>query len=134
MISCDIQTRVRYGETDRMGYAYYGYYPLYYEMGRTELLRKYGFAYKDLEDSGILLPVSRLEIDYIAPAFYDEVLTIRTIIKTKPTVKIVFYYEIYNSKNQLINKALSELVFVDAKTRRPCRPPKTFTDLMDILF
>ncbi|HOK51714.1 MAG TPA: hotdog domain-containing protein, partial [Bacteroidales bacterium] len=85
MIQGEIKVRVRYGETDRMGYAYYGYYPFYYEMGRTELLRNYGLTYKELEDSGTLLPVSRLEIHYIAPALYDEVLTIRTSIPQKPS-------------------------------------------------
>lgn len=133
MIQGEIKVRVRYGETDRMGYAYYGYYPFYFEMGRTELLRNYGLTYRELEDSGILLPVSRLEISYLAPALYDEVLTIRTAIPTKPSVKIIFNYEVFNEKNELINKALTELVFVDAVTRKPCRPPQYFTDRINLL-
>jgi len=128
MIQGEIKVRVRYGETDRMGYAYYGYYPFYYEMGRTELLRSYGLTYKELEDSGTLLPVTRLEIKYLAPALYDEVLTIRTTIPKKPSVKIIFNYEVFNEKNELINTATTELVFVDAATRKPCRPPKYFMD------
>jgi acyl-CoA thioester hydrolase len=128
MIQGEIKVRVRYGETDRMGYAYYGYYPFYYEMGRTELLRCYGLTYKELEDRGTLLPVSRLEIKYLAPALYDEVLTIRTTIPKKPSVKIIFNYEVFNEKNELINTATTELVFVDAVTRKPCRPPKYFMD------
>jgi len=128
MIQGEIKVRVRYGETDRMGYAYYGYYPFYYEMGRTELLRSYGLTYKELEDRGTLLPVSRLEIKYLAPALYDEVLTIRTTIPKKPSVKIIFNYEVFNEKNELINTATTELVFVDAVTRKPCRPPKYFMD------
>ncbi|MCX7985924.1 MAG: acyl-CoA thioesterase [Bacteroidales bacterium] len=131
MIQGEIKVRVRYGETDRMGYAYYGCYPLYYEMGRTELLREYGLTYKELEDSGTLLPVSRLEINYIAPALYDEVLTVRTTIRQKPTVKIIFNYEIFNEKNELINTAITELVFVNASTRKPCRPPKYFMERID---
>ena len=134
MISCDVQLRVRYGETDRMGYAYYGFYPLYYEVGRTELLRQYGLTYKELEDSGILLPVADMHVDYYSPAQYDELLTVRTIIKEKPGVKIVFTYEIYNSKNELINKATTTLVFVKANNRKPCRPPKSFNDIMDKAF
>ncbi|MGC8823281.1 MAG: acyl-CoA thioesterase [Bacteroidales bacterium] len=133
MIQGEIKVRVRYGETDRMGYAYYGYYPFYYEMGRTELLRSYGLTYRELEDSGILLPVSRLEIQYLAPALYDEVLTIRTTILKKPSVKIIFNYEVFNEENELINKAITELVFVDGVTRKPCRPPKYFTDRINQL-
>lgn len=131
MISCDVQIRVRYGETDRMGYAYYGFYPLYYEVGRTELLRQFGLTYKELEDSGILLPVADLHIDYYAPAYYDELLTIRTTIKEKPGVKVLFFYEVYNSKNEIINKASTTLAFVRSSDRKPCRPPKSFSDIMD---
>jgi acyl-CoA thioester hydrolase len=134
MISCDVQIRVRYGETDRMGYAYYGYYPLYYEVGRTELLRQYGLTYKELEDDGILLPVADMHIEYIAPAYYDELLTVRTIIKEKPGVKIIFNYEVYNAKEELINKSVTTLVFVKAVDRRPCRPPKSFNDIMNKVF
>jgi acyl-CoA thioester hydrolase len=134
MISCDVQIRVRYGETDRMGYAYYGFYPLYYEVGRTELLRQYGLAYKDIEDSGVLLPVADMHIDYYAPAIYDEVITVRTTITEKPGVKILFLYELFNSKNELINKATTTLVFVRASDRKPCRPPKTFNDIMEKAF
>lgn len=134
MISCETQIRVRYGETDRMGYAYYGYYPLYYEVGRTELLRKYGFRYKDMEDSGILLPVSDMHVEYYSPATYDELITIRTSVLKKPGVKIEFLYEIFNEKNELINKATTTLVFVKADSRKPCKPPKSFAENVDKLF
>jgi acyl-CoA thioester hydrolase len=130
MITCDLEIRVRYGETDRMGYAYYGYYPLYYEQGRSELLRLFGLSYRDMEDSGILLPVADMHVEYFAPAFYDELITVRTSVLKKPSVKIVFLYEIFNSKNELINKATTTLVFVDGKTRKPCRPPMHFMDAM----
>lgn len=128
MISCDVQIRVRYGETDRMGYSYYGNYPLYYEVGRTELLRQLGLTYKELEDSGILLPVKDLHVEYIAAAIYDELITIKTSIRNKPGIKIIFFYEIYNSKNELINKATTTLVFVSAENRKPCRPPDIFNE------
>jgi acyl-CoA thioester hydrolase len=134
MIKCDIQLRVRYGETDRMGYAYYGNYPLYYEVGRTELLRQFGLTYKEIEDNGILLPVADLHIDYTFPALYDELLTIRTFVKEKPGVKIKFYYEVYNSKNELINTATTTLVFVNLKSRKPCRPPESFMKKIEDFF
>ena len=134
MITCDIKMRVRYGETDRMGYAYYGNYPLYYEVGRTELLRKYELTYKSLEDDGILLPVSNLTVEYILPAHYDEEITVRTTITEKPGIKIKFHYEIFNSNAELINKAITTLVFVNKKNRKPCRPPKQFIDIISPFF
>jgi acyl-CoA thioester hydrolase len=134
MISCDVKVRVRYGETDRMGYSYYGNYPLYYEVGRTELLRMLGLTYKELEDSGILLPVMDMHVEYINPALYDELITVRTTIKEKPGIKILFFYEIFNSKNELINKATTTLVFVKAENRRPCRPPQIFTEKINGYF
>ncbi len=134
MISCDVKIRVRYGETDRMGYAYYGNYPLYYEVGRTELLRKYGLTYKSLEDDGILLPVKNLIIDYYLPAFYDEEITVRTSVIEKPGIKIKFEYEVYNSMGEIINKATTLLVFVKKENRKPCKPPKKFIEIIDQFF
>jgi acyl-CoA thioester hydrolase len=134
MITSDVQMRVRYGETDRMGYAYYGCYPLYYEIGRTELLRQFDLAYRELEDNGILLPVVNLNVEYIAPALYDELITIKTTVKDKPGVKIVFLYEIFNSRNELINKATTTLVFVDKINRKPCRPPANFMKQIEAYF
>ena len=130
MITCDIKLRIRYGETDRMGYAYYGNYPLYYEVGRTELLRKFGLTYKELEDAGILLPVSDLKIEYYSAALYDEEITIRTTVKEKPGVKIKFIYEIFNSKSELINLASTTLVFVKKENRKPCKPPEHFLEII----
>ena len=134
MISCDTQIRIRYGETDRMGYAYYGYYPFYYEQGRTELLRQFGLSYRDMEDSGIMLPVADLHVDYYAPTYYDELITVRTSVVEKPAAKIVFIYEIFNSKNELINRATTTLVFVKAENRKPCRPPKQFMERISPYF
>lgn len=134
MLSNEIKVRVKYGETDKMGYAYYGCYPLYYEMGRTELLRSHGLIYKELEDTGILLPVVNLKIEYLAPALYDELLTIRTVIKEKPSVKVTFHYEIYNEAGILINQAVTDLVFTNALTRKPCKPPKSFIDVVNKFF
>jgi acyl-CoA thioester hydrolase len=134
MISCDIEFRVRYGETDRMGYAYYGYYPLYYEQGRSELLRQFGISYREMEDSGYLLPVADMNIEYYKPAFYDELIRVRTIVREKPQVKFIFEYEIYNTNNELLNKATTTLVFVHAKTRKPCRAPLFFIEKMEGLF
>ena len=116
--------RVRYGETDQMGYVYYGNYPLYYEVGRTEMIRSLGLTYRDMEEEGVLLPVRSLSINYIEPALYDDLLRLRVILKEMPTVKIHFFYELYNEQGKLLNTGETVLVFVDAKTRRPRRVPQ----------
>ena len=120
----DTSIRVRYGETDQMGYVYYGNYPLYYEVGRTEMLRSVGLSYRTMEEEGIFLPVHSLSIKYIEPARYDDLLTLRVILKELPTAKIHFYYEIYNEQKKLLNTGETVLVFVDAKSRRPRRAPE----------
>jgi acyl-CoA thioester hydrolase len=116
--------RVRYGETDRMGYVYYGNYPLYYEVGRTEMLRSAGLSYRAMEEEGILLPVHSLTVKYTEPARYDDLLTLRVILKELPVVKIHFYYEIYNEQGKLLNTGETVLAFVDTNTRRPRRAPE----------
>ncbi len=123
MISHTSEIRVRYGETDKMGVVYYGTYPLYYEVARTELMRNYGIAYKYLEENGIQLPVIHLDCNYFKPAFYDDIIKIITTIKEIKGSKIVFEYELYNSTNVLINKASTTLIFVNSATGKPCRPP-----------
>ena len=72
--------RVRYSETDQMGYCYYGNYAQYFEVGRVEALRSIGMSYKSLEDRGIMLPVSDFQVTYKTPAKYDDQLTIQTKI------------------------------------------------------
>ena len=128
MYVTETQVRVRYGESDRMGYAYYGNYPLYYEVGRTEMLRNLGLTYKELEDDGIILPVINLQSNYLSAAFYDDLLTIKTYLKELPAVRIKFEYEIYNEKGEKLNFGETTLVFTDAKTRKPRRPPQYFLE------
>lgn len=124
MISDKISFRVRYGETDQMSYVYHGNYPSYLEMGRIEWLRKIGISYKKMEESGIMLPVIRININYKNPGKYDDVLTVTTTLKKLPSARIDFHYEIYNSDNQLITTAETTLVFVNMATNKPIRAPK----------
>lgn len=124
----ETQVRVRYGESDRMGYSYYGNYPLYYEVGRTEMLRALGLTYKEMEDSGIILPVINLQCNYLNPAYYDDLLTVKTYLKELPSVRIRFEYEIYNSSGEKLNYGETTLVFTNAKSRKPCRPPEYFIE------
>ncbi len=117
------QTRVRYGETDQMGYAYYGVYAQYFEMGRVEWLRSLGVSYKSMEDSGVMLPVVNLEVKYIKPAKYDDLLTIKTTISKIPSVKIEFTYEILNQNDELLTTGYTSLVFIDMEKNKPTRCP-----------
>lgn len=121
------QIRVRYGETDRMGYCYYGNYAQYLEIGRVEAMRKLGIVYKELENEGLLLPVSTLNIKYKYPAFYDDELTIQTTIDQIVGARIFFSYKVY-CLEKLIVEAETILVFVDKNTNKPILCPKLFWD------
>ena len=130
MIEFEHQVRVRYAEADRMGYVYYGNYAVYFEVARVEMLRSLGLPHKLLEDKGIILPVSDFSVQYKKPAFYDDLLTIKTTIRKKPSVRIVFDYETFNEKGELLNTASVTLVFVSKATGKPVNP----TDEFNIVF
>jgi acyl-CoA thioester hydrolase len=120
--------RVRYAETDQMGYAYYGNYSIYYEVARVDALRQMGLNYKEIEEGGIMLPVLSLNIKFIKPAFYDDLLTIKTVIKELPTARISFNYEIFNEAGDILNKGDTTLVFINMATKKPCAAPAFFID------
>ncbi len=128
MYSSETKIRVRYGETDRMGYMYYGHYPEYFEVSRTDMIRSLGLSYREIEDLGIIMPVRSLKVDYKTPALYDEVLTVKSFLKKLPEIKLDIDYEIYNEENKLVCTGNTILAFVDVKTRRPRRAPDFFID------
>ena len=115
---------MRYSETDQMGVVYHGNYAQFFELGRTEWLRKLGVTYKDMEIGGIMLPVISLTCNFIKSAIYDDILTIETILVKKPIVKIEFTYNITNQNNELICTGHSVLAFMNMKTSRPTRCPE----------
>ncbi len=129
MIKAEVKLRVRYGETDQMGYAYYGVYAQYYEVGRVEAMRVLGFSYKDVEAKGILLPVVDFTINYKKPAYYDDEITIVTSIKELPrAARITFDYECYNQQKELLNTGQVTLVFIDKAKNKPCVAPDWFVN------
>ncbi len=134
MFEAETQIRVRYAETDQMGYVYYGNYATYYEVARVEALRLMGLSYKELEDEGVMMPVLENCSRYIVPAKYDELLTVKVFIKERPKVRINFHYEIYNPSGKLIHTGETELVFVKVDTRRPCLIPDRFITLINKYF
>ena len=134
MYSHSTKIRVRYGETDQMGYVYYGNYAQYYEVGRVEMLRSLGMSYSSMEADGIMMPVLELKCKYIKPALYDQEITVKTIIKTLPGIRIFFEYELYNEKEELINIGATTLVFVDMKKNKPTNPPENFMEKLSVFF
>jgi acyl-CoA thioester hydrolase len=123
------QIRVRYSETDQMRVVYHGNYAQYFEIGRVEWLRDKGISYKWMEENGIMLPVVSLTMNYKKPARYDELLTLKTILKNRTSVKIEFDYELYNESDELLTTGNSILVFVDMKTGRPISPPQYILEI-----
>src|SRR5262245_66488330 len=95
MTSGEIQIRVRYAETDQMGLLHHANYLVYFEQGRTELLRAQGFSYRDIEDQGFYLVLTKVQVRYRAPAYYDDLLTLRTTLARTTLVKIEHRYELF---------------------------------------
>jgi acyl-CoA thioester hydrolase len=125
MLTTTTEIRVRYGETDRMGYLYYGNYALYYEVGRTDMIRQLGISYRRMEDQGILLPVAELRSRFLRPALYDDLVSVKTILKEWPQdSRISFHSELYNEAGELLNTGVTTLVFLDAGTRRKTMMPE----------
>lgn len=114
-----------------MGVVYHGNYAQFFEIGRTEWLRNLGVTYKKMEDSGIMLPVINLQCNFMKSALYDDLLTIHTVIKKKPTFKIEFDYEIKNQNNELICTGNSVLAFINMKTMKPTRCPAYLLALLE---
>jgi len=134
MLSAEIKIRVRYGEVDRMGYLHHGNYALFFEEGRTELLRGFGLSYRNMEDEGILLPLREMNIRYIKPVLYDDEVIVETRLVNMPTAKLEFEYFMRNIDGEVLSEAKTTLVFTDAKTRKARRAPQYFLDLISPYF
>ena len=107
-----------------MQYVYYGNYAAYYEVGRVEAFRSLGYTYKEMESElGVMMPVMAMQIRYIRPAFYDDLLTLTTSIRQLPDMDILFHFEIKNEQGKLLNGATVKLCFVDTKTGKRCPTP-----------
>ena len=129
------QIRVRYGETDQMGFLYYGNYALYYEVGRAEAIRQLGFTYRELEEMSIMMPVVELNSQYFRPAMYDNLITVKTILKELPEgSKIKFHSELYNEKQELLNRGVTTLVFYDPQQKQKVNMPQQLMDCLAPFF
>ncbi len=131
----EFRKRVRYGETDQMGYLYYGNYAQYYEIGRVEMLRSLGLTYREMEaQHHILMPVVSMQIRFVRPAYYDEMITIRTALRQLPEKHIVFHMELFNEENKLVNGGNVRLCFVDAISRKAISAPSFLIDKLSPYF
>lgn len=131
MIQTETQIRVRYAEADRMGYAYHGHYAEYFEIARCDWCRQLGMPYKEIEERGIIMPVVELNMKYLRPAFYDDVLTVKIILKEKPDRRIVMEGEFYNQQQKLTTLASASIAFVEKETMKPVRVPEFISEAIE---
>lgn len=135
MFRHETQIRVRYAETDQMGYLYYGNYATYYEVGRAEMIRSLGLTYQSMEDDyGILMPVMSLQMRFVRPARYDELITVRTELRQLPQQHIVFHHELFNPKGKLVNGGSVKLCFVDQASNKTVAAPSFLTEKLQPYF
>jgi acyl-CoA thioester hydrolase len=124
MIEHETYLRVRYAETDQMGYCYYGNFAQYYEVGRAELIRSLGLSYRDMErDHGVLMPVMSLNIRYIRAAKYDDRLKLVTSLRKMPDRTVVFHTDIYNEEGKLVNGGTVKLSFISSSDHQSMIAP-----------
>ena len=125
MFVSETKLRVRYAETDQMGVVYHSNYFPYFESARAESIRQLGFTYADMEKLGVIMPVIEVQCKYLRPAVYDDLLTVKTILKELPVHhKIEFYHEVYNEKKELLAVGRIVLYFMEAKTmQKTIMPP-----------
>ncbi|HTR29981.1 MAG TPA: thioesterase family protein [Puia sp.] len=117
MFTSETKIRVRYAETDQMNVVYHGNYAQYFEVGRVESIRKLGLSYKDVEASGIVMPVIEWTAKFVRPARYDDLLTVRTAVKKWPVdYRIEFHQEVYNEEGQLLTTGKVLIYFLKAGT------------------
>ena len=127
--------RVRYGETDQMGYLYYGKYAEYYEVGRAEAIRSLGMSYQEMEKAHkIMMPVMSLQMRFVRPALYDELLTVRTTLRQLSLDTITFHHEIFNEKKKLVNGGSVKLCFVDMATNKSVAAPTYLIEALKVFF
>ena len=134
MYTHEVKIRVRYADTDQMGYVYYGNYAAYYEVARVESFRSLGYAYKNLEEAGVMMPVLELRVKYLLPAKYDDLLTVKVTIPDFPKVKIRYIYDVYNEQGEHLNTGETTLAFINMESGRPTRMPEVMNQLLKPYF
>ncbi len=135
MFIAETQIRVRYADTDQMKVVYHGNYAQYFESARSESIRKLGFTYKDMEAMGIIMPVTELHTKFIRPAYYDELLTIKTTLRELSLhPRIEFHHEIFDEKGGLLTVGRVVLYFLDAHTMKKTSMPQPLYARLEVFF
>jgi acyl-CoA thioester hydrolase len=135
MFISEAKVRVRYAETDQMGVVYHSNFFLYYEVARAESIRQLGFTYADMEKLGVIMPVIEVQSRFFRPALYDDLLTVKTILKELPVHhKIEFHHEIYNDKTELLVTGRIILYFMEAKTMKRTTMPSQLVEKLQPYF
>jgi acyl-CoA thioester hydrolase len=128
MLTTESRITVRYAETDQMGVVYHANYLVWCEIGRTELIEELGFRYADMENSGILSPVTSINLSYKAPALYGEDVTVLTWIEAYTGIRITYGYEIRNQSGDVCVTGFSEHACVKKESFRPISVKKHFPE------
>lgn len=129
------EIRVRYAETDQMNVVYHGNYAQYFEVGRGDSIRNLGLTYKDMEAMGIIMPIVDFQAKFLRPAHYDDLLTIKTMLKELPTDhKIEYHQEVYNQHGKLLTIGRVVLYFIDANTKQKTNMPQKFMEIIQPFF
>ncbi len=135
MFVSETKIRVRYAETDQMGVVYHSNYFPYFESARAESIRQLGFTYADMEKMGVIMPVVDVHCRYLRPALYDDLLTIKTMLKELPAHhKIEFHHEVFNEKEELLAVGKIILYFMEAKTMKKTVMPQNLVDQLQPYF
>ncbi len=128
------QVRIRYSETDQMGILYHGNYVALYEIGRTTAFRELGLPYRDLEKQGIFMPVVGLQLKYMKPAYYEDLITIETTIEELPQYRLITKVVMYNEKQEMINRGEISLTFLEGEERKLTKAPAVLLDKLKLFF
>lgn len=135
MYTTETQIRIHYALTDQMGVVYHGHYAQFYEIARTEAIRQIGYTYKDIEALGVIMPVVDIHSRFLRPARYDDLITVKTILKEFPAQhRIVFHHEIYNEADELLNTGVVTLYFMESKTMKRCDMPDPLKEVLQKYF
>lgn len=130
MIVHETKVRVRYGETDQMGVVYYGRYAEYFEVSRAEMIRQLGYSYSEMEADGVIMPVTEMRVRYLRPALYDEMLTLKAILREVPDRRITIVTQVLNEAGKLCVEGVVTLAFVDKALGKAVSAPRKFVDIL----
>lgn len=125
--------RVRYSDTDQMGYMHHSNYLRFFEIARLEWLSALGVSYKKMEKEGVWLPVVSSDTQYKYPTFFDDELVVHVKLEKPPTAALLFTYIVNNQNDLLVCTGTTKLAFLDAARQRPIRCPKELFEVLNPL-